>query len=916
MGNTQKKFFLQKKEIINFKGLGNILLITNNYIISKSHKKILNIFDIQKNRSKTIKYNGTDFIIKFHPKFENVFLFANGNTTKIIEIIKDTFELKERIEVKGHTQQIKIAEFSKTDNKIFVTYSLDNTIKIWDINKAFCICNIPLTNLILDIQIYNNFIFYFDDDEPEIIKYDYSKFNLISSLKVNASKFIVLNEEKLALIEGNSIYILKNNKLENFKGLKECYNNIFYDEKLGLLYLICFYSFDILDSKNLETIYSQKINEKVINIFFSNKIQEVNIYANFIFLCLKNIQIYSLYSADNICKKEFINLLFPENTFWDRVIPNISDIANLQWETNLNEEIVETKEYLNMKIISDAIDSNYKKSLNIKKLEVINELKSKDFDKNDYIKIINLLIKDNTNKDLIIIYLKCLENLKDNTKDMELKNIKIESFQNEYEHYKIMFTNNKLKSDGFIGKEFSEKDKFINLLKRIYLLEYEDTNKLEIFKKDVDDTLKTLQLFNQPINLSNEELYWYRNTFVVYFSLKDILKKINKLELMKECIKNILDKDLFNKKYILENKELLTSIITLIAIPQSSKNFQFNINLIESKDPNYDYKKESEFKKLIKCTQKGISGYFFNYNYKDYFLNEPSSTDLCFNNFILNIKQNMNLEEYEQKNYDKIKEYFNEIIDFTRMQKFLAKIFCSKTFKQAFNILYPKYFNFPFKDENDAYIFLEEYYRFIPFKSDQTGAITEKFSLEIYFLLKKRKLSLPDNTTDEINNLSKKIFYRGLCVKTSCHEINHEFYNLLLMHSNGLIPVETPRKIFIGEREGGKNMERLLFNQPMGNLSLKECLYLLNEKNYEKELKDFKKGFNELNKKDLKFENDNIFFELNEIFKAKNFPELEAKGFIKCEENDDNSDIFSNSYIVDVEDVNDVLGFIREPEKL
>ena len=37
------------------------------------------------------------------------------------------------------------------------------------------------------------------------------------------------------------------------------------------------------------------------------------------------------------------------------------------------------------------------------------------------------------------------------------------------------------------------------------------------------------------------------------------------------------------------------------------------------------------------------------------------------------------------------------------------------------------------------------------------------------------------------------------------------------MHSNGQIPVETPRKQYIEEREGGKNMERLLFDRPMKN---------------------------------------------------------------------------------------------------
>ena len=52
----------------------------------------------------------------------------------------------------------------------------------------------------------------------------------------------------------------------------------------------------------------------------------------------------------------------------------------------------------------------------------------------------------------------------------------------------------------------------------------------------------------------------------------------------------------------------------------------------------------------------------------------------------------------------------------------------------------------------------------------------------------------------------------------------------------------------------------------MKKLSFKECLYLLNEKNYEKDLQDFKDGFSELKEKDIKFEKDNLFYELNEVF--------------------------------------------------
>ena len=914
MGNFyQKNFSLQKKVTLNSHDVNDLVLITNNYIITNPEGKVLDIFDLKKNLTKKLKNNSSKYTIKFHPKFENVLLLIDGILAKIIEITKDTFELKEKIIVKGHTQPIMIAEFSKTDDEKFVTYSSDNTIKIWNIKNPFCLCNISVCNLIVDIQLYNNFIFYYDKDESKLIKYNYDEFKFIKTLKVEGKKpkFIILNEENFALINGGYLKIVKNYAIEKYKKLRENFNYIFYDEKLELFYIFSEYDFDILDDK-LNLIYTQEINEKGQTIFFSNKIQEENLYANFFLVTYGDVQIYSLYSNNNISKKKFIQSLYPEDTFWKKIVPSIADIGNLQWEANLEEEKIKEKEYLKIKRISGAVDDNYSKSLNIKRLEVSNELKSKDFDCSDYISILNLLIKDNTNKKLIIKYLKFLQNLEKN----KIKLIyKTESFENEYEKYKIMFRDDELKAEEFDGKSSKEKDVFINLLERIKSFDYKDKDKLETFKNDVEYTLKNLQLFNQPIDLSNDELYWYRNTFVVYFSLKKILKDENKIKLMKESIKTILDKKLLDKDYILESNVLLTSILILIAIPQSSQNFQFNINLIESKDPNYDYKKEPKFQNLIINTQNNKIGYFFEYNSNDYFLKEPSTINLCFNNFILNIEQDMKLEEFEQKNYDTIKEYFKEIIDYAKMKQFLAKIFCSKVIRQAFDILYPEHFNFPFENENDCFEFLKQYYYFIPFKTDKTGAITEKFSLEIYYILQRRLYYIPGNNSKEINILVKKIYYRGLCVKSSCHEINHEFYNLLLMHSNGQIPVETPRKKYIEEREGGKNMERLLFDKPVGKLSLKECLYLLNEKNYEKNLQDFKDGFSELKDEDIMLEKDCIFYELNEVFKAENLKEISSKGFMKCDEGDDNSNIFTDGFIDGDENVNDVLGFIRDPTK-
>ena len=95
MGNSyQKNFSLQREKTINSHDVVDIVLIANDYIISNPEGMELEIFDFKKKLTKKIKYNSPDYIIKFHPKYENVFLFADINIMKIIEITKDEFELK------------------------------------------------------------------------------------------------------------------------------------------------------------------------------------------------------------------------------------------------------------------------------------------------------------------------------------------------------------------------------------------------------------------------------------------------------------------------------------------------------------------------------------------------------------------------------------------------------------------------------------------------------------------------------------------------------------------------------------------------------------------------------------------------------------------------------------------------------
>ena len=513
-----------------------------------------------------------------------------------------------------------------------------------------------------------------------------------------------------------------------------------------------------------------------------------------------------------------------------------------------------------------------------------------------------MLIKDNTNKNLVAKYLNYLNDNKDQKEIQEKIN-----FENEYESYKIMFNKEELESYKLKNKLYSQKEEFINTLKDIMELESKDYN---TFEEKAKKKLERLQLFNQPIDFTNKELYWYRNNFVLYHSLKGIFESkdpTNNINLMKENITNMNERGIFNKNYIMDNFELLTSVIYLVSFPQGNDIIQFNLNLIQTLDPENNNNKSQEIK--------------LNKNKKPNSNDNTSSLDdehnKCMANIILNKDYKMDLQSIELKNYINMQAEFNDIIEFDKMKNFLSKMICSKVFREAFKILYPNEFQFPFEDEKDAFTFLEKYFHFIPLKSSRSCAITEKFSLEIYYFLKAKTINIATSLNNQNKILAKKILYRGSVVVNCSHEINHEFYNIFLMHSNGKIPINTPRKKFIDESEGGNNMEKLLFNQKIYRMSIKQCMYILNEKNYEKSLTEFKKGFNELKKEDLKIdENDGIFKECNSILNMNNFEEISIKSNIKCNDEDINSDYLIDSYMDDIGIDNDILGIIRDPSKL
>ncbi len=124
------------------------------------------------------------------------------------------------------------------------------------------------------------------------------------------------------------------------------------------------------------------------------------------------------------------------------------------FEKNIFERKKEAEEkYENYKKKKEA-DKKYEKNINNKENESI---------ENEYYSIYEMNLYDNTNKKIMKIYLDFLKKNDDFIKN----NIKTEeTFINEFNKYKVLFTPEEIKS--FYGEEKkTEKDNFINLLNKI-----------------------------------------------------------------------------------------------------------------------------------------------------------------------------------------------------------------------------------------------------------------------------------------------------------------------------------------------------------------------------------------------------------------------------------------------------------------
>ena len=427
-----------------------------------------------------------------------------------------------------------------------------------------------------------------------------------------------------------------------------------------------------------------------------------------------------------------------------------------------------------------------------------------------------------------------------------------------------MFNPKESKEDLNEIKNFSEKEEFIKLFKE---LENISEDKYLKFKNEINK--KKLGRFNQKIEFKNTELFWFRNKNLILYSITKL--PFEQFKDIKYCIKQVIKLKLFDEEKIIENENRLSFLLINLVIPQSSSTYDFNLNIVNS----FNIETEQEFKNILK--NNGISeinGKFYSSDKKSIDLNFKRDKDICISNYLLNKTGTINLTDYQLLNYDKIIENFYPKINIEKIRNFLTNFLVSNLFQEIFYYLYPDDLIFPFKNRKCAEDFIKENLNFLPMINEGAHASTDKFTLGIYIYLCPKKLyHKPKNFDDSIyeNKLFLSGFMTGEIIKSGIHEINHDMYNIYYYHSNGIISLKKPRKMINNNelRESGREIEILMFGSQLTSINIKQALYILNEKNYDKGIIEFQKGFIKLNDCDLDIKGE--FADFNQIKNSQFF---------------------------------------------
>ena len=527
---------------------------------------------------------------------------------------------------------------------------------------------------------------------------------------------------------------------------------------------------------------------------------------------------------------------------------------------------------------------------------VDNNIKKEDNEniKDKYIKIMSLLLIDNTNKDIVKLYLNFIK-----SNSNFIKENKLLPYEIEINNYKIIFTVDEMKQIEKDIKKKSQKDIFLDYILSLSK-KVEGKINFEIGKSIKDSATKELNnlfLFNTPIEFDNEELIYYKNYYnIIYETSKQKDYEMEKyLENKKNVIKYILKKDLYNNKDIISNKDkmnLLNIYLLKEKISNDSKEEgTVNFNRLIQKLPVTI----KDFQELAKKTKnkknilhKQYQKYFIEHKYKSAkddnksFENKMKKNNLKGKKYLwkegisYNLKVNLvislenaciqNLFDSRLEKISDVRMFYNlkklmsdnDLTPYiSDIKKFLKKIVDKKVYQQAIKKLFPNDYNTLISNNNEEIKqYIDERIKFCPFQNLDLSGITDKLSF--YSFIPSINFRLTESEKEEelddyfkINEKkeNKEIYIVGLTIVNSIHEVNHANQSIIFFKGNDKTLIDSPERIIkdnIPVSEDGISLKFILFGDLLERLNLFECLYILNEKNYDQELDEFRENFRKI----------------------------------------------------------------------
>ena len=656
-------------------------------------------------------------------------------------------------------------------------------------------------NILVIISICS--LYFIDISSFEILKkieLDYSKYISHSFFYIEEKK-ICLNYVKrsISLDECTFEIDFNINKLSEKKDLINIKNN-FYEKFLKKIYKYVFL-LNFKESKIKKQSFKKnymKIRE--IETFF-NKVKRVNIFS----------------------RKDFVKQLF------DLKINDINKYKKLNEELDIDK----FQKICNYQKIFKIANINERKQTFIKKLPKESEIK---FINDFYLQIVKLLTIDNTNKNLLEIYLFFIEKYENEISEIFGEDC-IEKYNKEVEYYKVCFSKDEYKSLAGTDKK-SEKEELFDFLKEMKSFQNFDHNNSTFIKKILGlKEEKVFPDFNQPLEFdcNNEELLWFgikKRIFMAFFDLEIEKNNENSLLNMRKGFNTVMKLKLLENEDIIKNKYKLQTVLFLIISPCEHKDdsVEFLCNSLLSKRYTKIDVLKSEYEKIYKKKM----GYEIE-QYKN--IEDICLENLKYGGFEVEEKYNFDyLLNKGVKNQDKIKQ-------------FLKNILTKKVFIEAYENLFGDD-NYKLKDKKYLDEFIDNRLKFAPIRPSETLGLTDKISLNT-IITNKNGCIFKQTDKITLDHLSD-ILYTANYVVVEEHEIFHILDCIPYYENNCSISINTPRKEqYKGKSEGGNYLELLLFNKLFSSITLGEALFLLNENNYDKTLIDFKTDFQIKKKEDL-----------------------------------------------------------------